>query len=384
MRGRLDYIEGMRGVAALYVAAGHVVTLVDPYRGIGRPSELPHWLATMTTGLWYGHLAVAAFIVLSGFCLQLALFNRGDGRLHDLRGFLLRRCRRILPPYYACLALSIPVAVYVSSAHSGLPWAQYVPVTQENVFAHLFLVHNLDPAWMYKINGVLWSIAIEFQLYFVFPLLVALIWRLGKLLAVGASWGIAAWMLQNLDAAPKLYVWYLPLFTMGMAAAHATFARETKPWMGWAGLTVAAGAIVMCVQTIGQTKELMPRDAWFGLAVCGLLVSGAALPNGPVRGLFGLRGLVGLGAFSYSLYLMHHPIYQVVYANRPEWVSGPVDRLAYVGTVGAAAALVGSYLFYRAFERPFVSRPAPKPSARALVELPVEEPQAAPVQSTSR
>src|SRR6185503_12558932 len=78
---KLAYIDGMRGAAALYVVLGHLCAMVDPNLRIGKPSQTPEWLQGLMSPFSYGHLAVAAFIVISGFCLQMSLFDRGDGRL---------------------------------------------------------------------------------------------------------------------------------------------------------------------------------------------------------------------------------------------------------------------------------------------------------------
>ncbi len=355
-RGRLEYIEGLRGLAALYVVLQHVCTLSDPYSKMARPGAEPRWLAWVMAPLWYGHLAVAAFIVLSGFCLQLSLYGRSNGRLTDRREFFRRRCRRILPPYYACLAFSLIVVWLVTSRQKGMPWAQYVPVTWENVMAHVFMIHNLRPEWMYKINGVLWSIAIEFQLYLFFPLLVGLLINRGRLALLGTVAGVVAVPLIFVAGSHKLYLWYAPLFALGMVAAHiGLHPRRRRPAPGWVALTgLTFGAL--CVLSIGWTKSLWIRDSLGGLAISALLVLGLLTPRGLAIRFLSLRWIVIAGTISYSLYLFHHPILQIVEAARPEGVASDVARFAFLLAIGVPIALVGSAGFFWLFERPFLSR----------------------------
>lgn len=350
---RIAFIEGMRGVAALYVLAGHVFTLGDPYRSLGRESA--PLLARLLTGpFWFGHLAVAAFIVISGFCLQMSLHGRtGTGVVQNYKQFFKRRCRRILPPYYACLALSLVVVYAVTVNQVGLPWSQYVPVGRGALGSHLLMIHNLRPEWMYKINGVLWSIAIEFQLYFVFPALALLLRRFGATAVLGACGLVAGVTLILYPPAAKLYVWYLPLFALGMGAARALFGQGLRP----SPRILVAGSIALAGAVIASAsiwQELYPSDLAMGGLVTALLALGIVNPGGVVDRFFSWRPILFCGVFSYSIYLMHHPLLQVAYAagGLANWAIG--QRLLYLALLGAPLALAGCYLFHLLFERPFL------------------------------
>jgi peptidoglycan/LPS O-acetylase OafA/YrhL len=356
---RLELVEGMRGVAALYVVLSHFVNIVDPRLVEGR-SISPIWLQRLMTPFTFGHLAVAAFIVLSGFCLQLSLLNGKDGRIHDLKRFYQRRAWRILPAYFACLAFSIGVCVWVTQYQSGLPFSQYVPVTRENLLAHIFMIHNLSPDWMYRINGVLWSIAIEAQLYVIFPLLVKGLFRFGRFALVAAGAALAGLVIWQMPVALKLYPWFLPLFLVGMATAH--FAYRPNLYVGvqprLASVLLFGGAVGVLF-TAGM-KSLVPGDLCIGLVTACLVYLGAVAPWLRVPGTFGWRPLIKLGAFSYSLYLMHHPILQALYVYRPAWAKGPALELAYCLVAVLPIILIATRAFSLVFERPFLTKKAGK------------------------
>jgi peptidoglycan/LPS O-acetylase OafA/YrhL len=362
---RLLFIEGMRGVAALYVVLCHFCTMTDPRSFAGHASLAPVWLQNVMAPLWYGHLAVAAFIVISGFCLQMSLFDGKDGRVRSLFSFLKRRALRILPPYYACLGLSILVALTVTGSQEGMPFVQYLPVTWENVLAHLLLVHNLSPDWMYKINGVLWSISAEVQLYVIFPILVWISFKLGRwavlLLGIAASYGILA----VYPASVKLYPWYIGLFCLGIFAAHLAYrpAERVGPRPGIA-LLVAALGFGGCVFACIEMLSMPIRDAGIGLAVASVLYAGTVTPWARICSVFGWKPLVWIGAFSYSLYLMHHPIQQIVYVYRPVGIEGEAAGFLFLMGVGLPLIVVGCWLFAIAFEFPFVRRRAEDPQTR--------------------
>ena len=98
---RLKYIDGLRALAALYVAAGHAFKELDPYRdnfAIAHPHAAPavEFFALLLFG--HGHFAVAVFIVISGFCLMLPLALKERTAMESTGHFIARRARRILPP----------------------------------------------------------------------------------------------------------------------------------------------------------------------------------------------------------------------------------------------------------------------------------------------
>src|SRR4051812_7699293 len=103
VRGRLAFIDGLRGVAMLSVLLYHcwVHTIRAPILlALGR-----HHL-DLTAPLHLGYLGVNLFLVLSGFCLTYPLARIGVAEMNlDLRRFFRRRAWRILPPYYVALIL---------------------------------------------------------------------------------------------------------------------------------------------------------------------------------------------------------------------------------------------------------------------------------------
>jgi peptidoglycan/LPS O-acetylase OafA/YrhL len=360
---KLPFVEGLRGLAALYVVLGHFCSMADGSALAGKASQAPDWVQRLMAPFAYGHLAVAAFIVLSGFCLQLSLFASRDGRITDMRRFFLRRARRILPAYYACLAFSLLVALTVTVRQTGMPFEHYLPVTTENVLAHVFLIHNLSPDWMYKINGVLWSISIEVQLYLLFPLLVASMLRFGRPAFLILCAAAAAAVIAYVPTAPKLYPWYLPLFGAGMVAAHFAFrpSLHLGPVPRLATL-MAAGALGASIYTSSAGAALYVRDAWFGVFVAATIYAATVSPSIRFGRMLSTRPLVALGGFSYSLYLMHHPIQQVLYAWRPAYVQGEAWVLGYLVVAALPVILLACYLFSLVFERPFMSRHVVAPS----------------------
>lgn len=375
---RLVFIEGLRGLAALYVVLGHICSMVDPGVFMGIRGQGPAWLRNLMMPFGYGHLAVAAFIVISGFCLQMSLFNGGQGEIVDFKRFFKRRALRILPPYYACLAISLVVAYYITPLGKGLPFSLYLPVTQDVVLSHVFMFHNISPDWMYKINGVLWSIAIEAQLYLLFPLIVLILAKAGRPVTLLVSWSAAAIVLAAWPQSMKLYPWYLGLFALGMATSHLAF--KPPSWRGpnaFAASVMAVIAAYGCLYSVGHRFSLPVCDAWIGVFMVSVLYAGTVSKRLWLSKLLSIKPVAWLGAISYSLYLMHHPIMQAIHIYRPAWAADTLGATYYMLVVGLPLILLGCTLFWLAFERPFFSSRAKKVSERrkasgtAVVYLPI-------------
>jgi len=316
-----------------------------------------------------GHLAVAAFIVISGFCLELSLFANEVGILRSVSRFYKRRAQRILPPYYACLAISIYVALTITVYQVGFPFSQYLPVDQTRILTHVFLIHNFSPDWMYKINGVLWSIAIEVQLYILFPIFVKSINKVGRILTLAGVGFVAYEFIIRVPQAQKMYIWYLPLFVAGIVSAHLAFKPTKIGRLPVVGSLFSIACLCGCAYSLSQDWPIFASDLFAGFAIAGICYALTGAARGPLYHLLVSRPVVFLGTMSYSLYLMHHPIAQVLYANRPKWVNGETSLFLYF-IASLPIILVGCWGFYRLFEKPFMPKRQPKPEPQPKTHAP--------------
>lgn len=375
----LDYLDGLRGLSALYVVLVHLIG-----QNASRPDgggRIGRFLVHDFPILIWGTDAVCVFIVLSGYCLMLPVAKSGTG---DLRGgaweYLRRRGRRILPPYYAALMLSLLLIALTPLRHGiGTEWDVALPVSLRAVLTHVLLVHNLTSEEALKINAPLWSVATEWQIYFVFPLLFLPVWRrlgVAVLVVFGLVLGIAPHYVFHgrFDSAmPEM----LALFALGMAAADISFSaralergwREALPW----GTFALVGVALVVSLSLRGAGWVAGHFVWVnpivGVTAACLLVHGTRQMEHAPRGrsllrLLNSRTAVTLGAFSYSLYLIHWPLLAFVQALlRRAHVSAPASFAVSLAALPVIICL--AYLFHLAFERPFMSKPAPRGERQA-------------------
>ncbi len=208
---RINGLDGLRGLAALmiflYHAWGHSgFPRITAVIGSFPPVDLTNYVMFCGQG-------VAVFFVLSGFLLSLAFWQElQGGRAVGLGDFFRRRFLRIYPAY---LVVVLVLALIYDVAH---PLSSRIIITA----SHLLLLHNLTEATIYNISAPLWSVATEFQLYVILPLIFLI---LKKLLARGTAlprllvglfvvsgcmgvlfWGAANALLTHVVLDPRLVV----------------------------------------------------------------------------------------------------------------------------------------------------------------------------------
>ena len=362
-RKRLDYVDGLRAVAALMVLADHIY--FTAYAGHPARSLIAH---AFRAGV-YGHLGVPIFLVVSGYCLMLPAARNGDMLRGGFLSFLKRRAWRILPPYY--LALTASWLLFQFAVTPPVNFGFPAPLTWPGFVSHATLMQ--DYFHTDQLGVVFWTLAVEWKIYFVFPLLL-LLWRTAGPWVTTALCFLAGvllfdWMAPHFDrAAPD----YIALFAMGMLTATITtrlgkgwrLLHERTPWLLIAGALAVIYAVV--ARRIGLPFLGTCASDFLGGGFGAALILAASRPGLAARCL-AWKPLVFVGGYSYSVYMMHIPLLLIFV----QYVLGPINWLlgmifdGYLGhdwtavlcaVLGVPFVLGGAYLFFLACEKPFLSR----------------------------
>jgi peptidoglycan/LPS O-acetylase OafA/YrhL len=347
---RLVGLDGIRGIAALFVVVNHIFLRAFP----GYPANhAPGWAA----GFIYGRFAVVVFIVLSGFSLAVGPARAG-WRLGGVSTFAHRRAWRILPPYWAALGFSLFMTWFVV-AQPGWP----TPTGRSVVVSGLLVQ---DVFAVPSPNRAFWSIAIEAQLYIVFPLLILAMRRLNvfAMLAAVAAPVLTLGILSaaHVGTANNLVNQYTPdlavLFAIGVAAGgivNSADHRRTRPWH-WYALALAAPVFAL-IAWQGSTWTITNYfwvDMAFGPAIACLLAAIATRRPRPLVRLLDTYPLRRLGSFSYSLYLTHAPIVIAVYYGvLQDRVPTGVPMFLVLCATALPLTVLFARLFAEVFELPF-------------------------------
>ncbi|GAB4109454.1 MAG: acyltransferase [Roseiflexaceae bacterium] len=151
-------IDQLRGIAALIIICYHGLHLFSYQLRFQQPFSFDHWLESshpLVAALIEGHTAVALFLVLSGF-----IFTYGaHEQTIDYASFLYNRVLRIFPLF---------VFLYMSAVFIFPERYSFLGFLQG-----LLLQANLPGAtFIEPFTSLFWTIAVEFQFYLLFPLLL--------------------------------------------------------------------------------------------------------------------------------------------------------------------------------------------------------------------
>ncbi|WP_042280698.1 acyltransferase family protein [Candidatus Protochlamydia sp. R18] len=156
---RFQFLDGLRGIAALWVVLLHFHTLINE-----RSTNQFSWVLNQI--LPHGHIGVNIFFVLSGFVIAYSI-RQNIITFPFIARFFIRRSIRLDPPYWA--ALLILTGLILAGPFFFQRGIEYVP-SYQHLFLNAFYIHNFFE--LKSILPVAWTLALEFQFYFVFVFLL--------------------------------------------------------------------------------------------------------------------------------------------------------------------------------------------------------------------
>jgi peptidoglycan/LPS O-acetylase OafA/YrhL len=325
----LFLIDAIKAVASQLIVWHHLAAY-SPMSDVLQPHapNLANWLYTDA------RLAVQAFLVIGGFLAARSLAPRPDAASDLLfgSGLLLRlwsRYRRLALPYVIALAVAVACAALARSLadNSNTPAAPTLP----QIFAHVTLLQDITH--IDALSAGVWYVAIDFQLYALFILLLWGTQRLARLAGLNAQrllvlvcggFALASLLWLNRNSDLDLWaVYFFGSYGLGIFAQWASTATRKTWWVvTMAGVLVAALAI----------------DWRSRILVAGLIALLLATGSGTRISLRGIAGTVvaALGRISYPVFLIHYPVSLLVGALMLRWGSSHVGL--------NAAALLAAWL----------------------------------------
>src|SRR5882757_2722259 len=148
---RIPSLDGLRALSIFLVLVLHSIQRI----------EITSPVSFLWVGIFNGSTGVFIFFVISGYLISSLLLREHEKRGSiSLRGFYFRRAMRILPPLYVYVRVLLL-----------LGWAGRLPIFKLDIISALFFFHDYALSLMWPLEHF-WSLSIEEQFYFIWPLLL--------------------------------------------------------------------------------------------------------------------------------------------------------------------------------------------------------------------
>ncbi len=378
-RGHINCLDGLRGLAALWVLVGHAMLLSG-------------WLVPLVSR---PGLAVDLFILLSGFLMVFHYELREQTEPWESPAtwttFWARRFFRIAPLYYPILALALVAGPWIGDARGDIaallhgaqtPPARYSDSGLDNILAHVTFVFGQMPAYAFRTALPDWSIGLEMCFYAVFPFIMLLAKRFTLPLTALALTVLSIAILKLMPAyvaafeQPAFLPLKLNVFLAGMLIAGAR-TRANRTCLFMIGLAILLSMGPIRTEAIDHATRAV-LAAGFAFLVHGPRFAPVKDISIRVDDFLGRVFFRRLGDLSYGVYLIHLLVLIPAVALFANTGLRALPLFLAATALTIAIAYPAAWMGYRFVEQPGIAlgksllrrrRPAPRKPVLAPVDL---------------
>lgn len=359
-KNRLHGLDSLRAIAIIIVLIYHYRVVVSQENIFGFMSQL-------------GWTGVDLFFVLNGYLIGNQILSAlAKGRDFSLKNFYIRRFLRTLPNYYFVLTLYFIFPTLLAGTATASIWS-FLSFTQ-----------NLDmrPGQTFTHS---WSLCIEEHFYLIFPIIALLIISAKRSLVVAWAAIVGAillamglrgfnWYTHGQAAITGSEFWnhiYYPSYTRfdellpGIAiallknfhpSAYEKILRRGNLLFGLGVVCVGIMFFVLhnyfYIEGYGFSG-LAATFSYSMLAISFSVLVLAALSPGSLLYRIRIPGAASLALWSYAIYLIHKPLFQVFKTLLPEHGIS-IDNMFGVVII-MSVSLVAGWALYQFVETPFMN-----------------------------
>lgn len=327
-------IDGIRAVAVIAVILYHFQ--ISSFKG--------------------GFVGVDIFFAISGYLISKGIISSVDKNKFAFSDFYSRRTRRLIPALLSVIGLTYFSAYFIQSPND---FAQ----TSGSVVYALAGISNI---YFWKISGYFdnfaslkpllhtWSLSVELQFYIVWPVVLMLICKFAKkdiprLIIIGAiTVALATISIYhvNKDSSGAFYLTHYRMHEFTIGAMFVLVERYLKNAIT-ATCIYLLGMLMVLVSIFTFDVHSIVFPGFYALIPCiGTAMMIGSGGHSRFSFLLGSRAPRFIGEISYSLYLVHWPVYVLT----SYVLVFPMDNGQVV--IGLIATLVLSLILYFVIEKP--------------------------------
>ena len=310
---KIPALTGIRGYAAIWVVLHHCTNIgwFHFTGSLARTDDIPFLIP--------GYLGVELFFILSGFIL-IKIYGRTGYSFESICAFAIGRMFRVLPVYWLSLLMLAIITPLMQDR-----WLAPEPHSLSNWLRCFLLIQSwvkVPTAW----NAPGWSLSAEWLAYFGFPILAMAMSRVRSksllIFIAGLSIYTLAFFyhrrfLVSLNNAGSFGVERcLCEFTIGIALGRIHQLGMTGARFG--SVSLFMGLVILLLPMIAERYDFLAIIAF------GLMVLSAGSRSRYAHALFGNPIAHFLGEISFSIYVLHWVLLELVM----RFVTAPISIVA--------------------------------------------------------
>ena len=340
---RLPSLDGWRALSIIMVVAAHTKHTFD----------FPEKLDVYFKWLFDGDLGVRTFFIISGLLITWLLLNeeKAKGSI-SLKKFYIRRVLRIWPVYYAFLFVLLLLQLFASYHQDLSVWIGNM----------VFMTNYFGAKWT---SGHLWSLAVEEQFYFIWPLLLVFVKKKRKLLVllfVPLCIAPVSRVITYLQ--PSAFPWktifcgysffnYWDSIAVGCLAALILFHKKTIIEKYLKTLVLISPFLIFVPYILSKLFLLGHFTVSVGpllqaVGICSLILHSLTNTKLVIYKALNYPVCVGIGTLSYSIY-----IWQMIFCTKPTDL-GFNGSFLFSWKTWFIPVLLFAIISYNFFEKPFL------------------------------
>ncbi len=310
-----------------------------------------------------GFIGVDIFLVISGYLITTIILSEMDRGIFSLVNFYERRARRILPPLFLVMIVSLLFAWFWLLPSDMKDFSQSLMAVSS--FSSNILFWQTSGYWdtASELKPLLhtWSLAVEEQYYIIFPLFLILMWRYGKrpilsslMLIATISLAAAQWGSYK-NSVATFYLLPARVWELALGAGIAFYFLYKKNDLlkihsyKLLNELLALLGLLLISYSILSFDENTPFPSLYALAPTigtGLIIFFSSSKT-MIGRILGAKPFAAIGLISYSAYLWHQPLFAFTrYQGLIE-----LNELTYTALIFLSLFL--AYLSWRFVEKPF-------------------------------
>ncbi|MGI1671156.1 MAG: acyltransferase [Neptuniibacter sp.] len=317
-------IQALRGIAVLLVIFYH--------------ADFP--------GLEAGYLGVDLFFVISGYLITSIIKRQIEEDRFSFKQFYFGRARRLLPAAYVVIIITVIISpVFLNHYEFNDLKYQVLGAVTFTINGILWLQSGyFDAEALTKPFLHFWSLAVEYQYYFILPFILYLmpsrLWYKANIIIGGSSFLLSLYLSSSYpDAAFYLLPTRIWEFALGSFLVLSVKKYSFPAWIGFLAV------FVIVLFSFNPTG--FPHPGLDSLIVCiAVLCVLSCNYKKEVLDTKAVRFLVVVGNISYSLYLVHWPV--IVFVKSSYYGQPPLAALA----IALLVSVMIAFIIYKFIEVP--------------------------------